>query len=121
MPTLAQTTRRSWSGSMPDVILAWPRATWRSSSRRPRTVPIVFAQVSDPVGSGFVAELARPGGNITGFTQFEYLDRRKWLELLKEIAPGLDARGVMFDPDIAQPEFGHAPQSRRRRRRSAWS
>ena len=58
-----------------------------------RTVPIVFAHVVDPVGAGFVESLARPGGNVTGFTQFEYGLSGKWLELLKEIAPQSDARG----------------------------
>ena len=56
-----------------------------------RQVPVVFVNVSDPVGAGFVASLARPGGNATGFTLFEYGMSGKWLELLKQIAPGLRA------------------------------
>ena len=63
------------------------RRPWRRCSRRRRTVPIVFAQSIDPVGAGFVESLARPGGNVTGFLQFEYGLSGKWLELLKEIAP----------------------------------
>jgi ABC-type uncharacterized transport system substrate-binding protein len=65
-----------------------------------RSVPIVFVNVSDPVGAGFVASLARPGGNATGFTQFEYGMSGKWLELLKQIAPGLKRAAVLRDPAI---------------------
>jgi putative ABC transport system substrate-binding protein len=62
------------------------------------TTPIVLAQVIDPVGSGFVRSMARPGGNVTGFTQFEYSLAGKWLELLKEIAPGVTRVAVVRDP-----------------------
>ena len=65
-----------------------------------RTVPIVFVLVADPVGAGFVDSLARPGGNATGFTQFEYSISGKWLELLKEIAPGVTRVAVLRDPAI---------------------
>jgi putative ABC transport system substrate-binding protein len=65
-----------------------------------RTVPIVFAIVPDPVGSGFVASLARPGGNATGFMQFEYNLSAKWPELLKEIAPDITRAAVLWDPGI---------------------
>ena len=64
-------------------------------------MPIVFVIVVDPVGAGFVASLARPGGNATGFTQFEYSLSGKWLELLKEIAPGVTRVAVLRDPAIA--------------------
>ena len=64
-------------------------------------MPIVFAIVPDPVGSGFVESLARPGGNATGFMQFEYSLSAKWLELLKEIAPGVTRAAVLRDPAIA--------------------
>ena len=63
-----------------------------------RTVPIVFVQVIDPVGAGFVESLARPGGNATGFTQFEYGMSAKWLELLKQIAPSMTRVAVLRDP-----------------------
>ena len=65
-----------------------------------RTVPIVFAIVADPVGAGFVDSLARPGGNATGFMQFEYGLSGKWLELLKQIAPGVTRAAVLRDPAI---------------------
>ena len=65
-----------------------------------RTVPIVFVQVADPVGAGFVDSLSQPGGNATGFMQFEYSLSGKWLELLKEIAPSVTRAAVIRDPDI---------------------
>jgi putative ABC transport system substrate-binding protein len=66
--------------------------------RATRTVPVVFAQVSDPVGAGFVASLAHPGGNITGFALFEFAIGAKWLELLKQIAPSVTRAAVIYDP-----------------------
>ena len=66
-----------------------------------RTVPIVFAVVADPVGAGYVESLARPGGNTTGFMIFEYGMSGKWLELLKQIAPGVTRAAVLRDPTIA--------------------
>ena len=73
----------------PDVILVGGGASIGELLQATRSVPIVFAFVPDPVGSGFVDSLARPGGNATGFMQFEYSLCGKWLELLKEIAPGV--------------------------------
>jgi putative tryptophan/tyrosine transport system substrate-binding protein len=66
-----------------------------------RSVPIVFANVVDPVGAGFVASLARPGGNTTGFSAFEYSLAGKWLEVLKEIAPSVTRVAVLRDPALA--------------------
>jgi putative ABC transport system substrate-binding protein len=66
-----------------------------------RTVPIVFALVADPVGTGYVASLARPGGNTTGFTLFEYTTSGKYLELLKEIAPGVKRAAVIRESGTA--------------------
>src|SRR5215469_13738256 len=73
----------------PDVILASGSASVVALQRVTHSVPIVFANVIDPVGAGFVASMARPRGNATGFTAFEYSLSGKWLELLKEIAPNL--------------------------------
>jgi putative tryptophan/tyrosine transport system substrate-binding protein len=85
----------------PDVILATGSATVGPLLQATRTVPIVFVQVPDPVGAGFVESLARPGGNATGFTIFEYGISGKWLELLKEIAPSVTRVAVLRDPAIA--------------------
>ena len=79
----------------PDVILASGTATVAPLLQATRTVPIVFVQVTDPVGAGFVDSLARPGGNATGFTLFEYGISGKWLELLKEIAPAVTRAAVI--------------------------
>jgi putative ABC transport system substrate-binding protein len=81
----------------PDVILAASGATVPALLQATRTVPIVFAQTGDPVGAGFVASLARPGGNATGFTQLEYGITGKWLELLKQIAPTVTRAAVIRD------------------------
>ena len=85
----------------PDVILATASPTVAALQQATRSVPIVFVQVIDPVGAGFVASLARPGGNVTGFTAFEYGMSAKWLELLKEIAPRVRRVAVLRDPAIA--------------------
>ena len=85
----------------PDVILATGSAAVGPLLQATRTVPIVFVHVADPVGAGFVESLARPGGNATGFTTFEYGMSGKWLELLKEIAPGVTRAAVLRDPAIA--------------------
>ena len=85
----------------PDVIVAGNTSTVGALQQATRTVPIVFAGVVDPVGGGFVDSLARPGGNITGFTQFEYGLSGKWLELLKEIAPRVTRVAVLRDVTVA--------------------
>jgi putative tryptophan/tyrosine transport system substrate-binding protein len=82
----------------PDVILAAGGATVGPLLQASRTVPIVFTLTPDPVGASFVESLARPGGNATGFTNFEYGIGVKWLELLKEIAPSVTRAAVMRDP-----------------------
>jgi putative ABC transport system substrate-binding protein len=85
---------------LPDVILAGNTSTVGPLQQATHTIPIVFAGVVDPVGAGFVESLARPGGHTTGFTQFEYGMSGKWLELLKEIAPGLTRVAVLRDPTM---------------------
>ena len=90
------------AASTPDVLVgASGTTTVAALLQATRTVPIVFAIVVDPVGAGFVASLARPGGNATGFTMFEYGMSGKWLELLKQIAPGVTRAAVLRDPAIA--------------------
>jgi putative ABC transport system substrate-binding protein len=85
----------------PDVILVGTTPATAALQRETRTIPIVFAIVSDPVGAGFVASLPRPGGNITGFINVEATMGGKWVELLKEIAPRLRRVAIMFNPDTA--------------------
>ena len=82
----------------PDIILASTTPAVAALQQATSTVPIVFAQVADPVSAGFVASLAKPGGNMTGFTTFEYEIGAKWLELLKEIAPNVTRFGVIREP-----------------------
>ena len=82
----------------PDVILAHGAPTVGPLLQATRTVPIVFPIVADPVAAGFVDSLARPGGNATGFMDFEYGMAGKWLELLKQIAPGVTRVAVLRDP-----------------------
>jgi putative ABC transport system substrate-binding protein len=86
---------------VPDVILTDAAVGVAALQHATRTVPIVFVAVPDPVGAGFVRSMARPGGNTTGFTAFEYAIAAKWLELLKEIAPSLTRAAVLRDPTIA--------------------
>jgi putative ABC transport system substrate-binding protein len=85
----------------PDVILAYSSDAVAPLLQVTRTVPIVFAVVADPVVGGYIDSLARPGGNITGFVSFEYSISGKWLQLLKEIAPGVTRVAVLRDPSIA--------------------
>jgi putative ABC transport system substrate-binding protein len=85
----------------PDVILTAGTLSVAVLQQATRTVPIVFGSVIDPVGAGFVETLARPGGNITGFTVFEYGISPKWLELLKQIAPHVTRAAVLRDPTVA--------------------
>jgi putative ABC transport system substrate-binding protein len=85
------------SAIAPDVVLSSGSVTIGPVQQALRTVPIVFVQVVDPVGSGYVDSMARPGGNITGFTQFEYSLSGKWLELLKEIVPSVRRAAVIRD------------------------
>jgi len=82
----------------PDVVLGGGGTIVAALQRASRSVPIVFVNVTDPVGGGLVASLAHPGGNATGFTQFEFGISAKWLELLKEIAPDITRVAVLRDP-----------------------
>jgi putative ABC transport system substrate-binding protein len=97
---------------MPGVLVPSTNQVTRILQQETRTIPIVFAFVGDPVGSGFAASLARPGKNITGFANFENSIGSKWLELLKEIAPRTERVGFVFNPDAA-PNVGffHAAEA----------
>jgi putative ABC transport system substrate-binding protein len=82
----------------PDVILAHANTAVRALLQATRTVPIVFPVAGDPVAAGLVDSLARPGGNVTGFSQFEFGLSGKWLELLKQVAPDVTRAAVLRDP-----------------------
>jgi len=82
----------------PDVIFAATASSLWPLQQETRSVPIVFVQVADPVAAGFIANLARPGGNITGFSQYEYAIGAKWVELLKQIAPQVTRVLIIYDP-----------------------
>jgi putative ABC transport system substrate-binding protein len=88
-------------GLQPDVILAQTTPVTAALQRTTRAIPIVFVGVVDPVGSGFVVGLPRPGANITGFINYEPLLAGKWLDLLSEIAPGRTRVAILFNPDTA--------------------
>jgi putative ABC transport system substrate-binding protein len=87
--------------SAPDVILAVTNPALQAVLDATRSQPIVFLQVSDPVGGGFVKSLDHPGGNVTGFTNFEAEVGSKWLQILKEIAPGVERVGFLFNPETS--------------------
>jgi putative tryptophan/tyrosine transport system substrate-binding protein len=98
---LARTYAAQLIGLMPDVILASSTTNLTVIQQATSTVPVVFVQVSDPVEQGFVASLTKPGGNLTGFSMYEFSIGGKWVNLLKEVAPGLARVGVMFNPDTS--------------------
>ena len=87
--------------SAPELIYVWSNPGLAALKQATQSIPIVFVQVSDPAGSGLVANLARPSGNITGFQNFETAIGGKWLELLKEIAPGVRRVAVVYNRKIA--------------------
>jgi putative tryptophan/tyrosine transport system substrate-binding protein len=89
------------AATAPDVIFASGTAAMAALSHVTRTVPIVFNVVADPVGAGYVESLARPGGNATGFMEFEYSLSAKWVELLKQIAPGVRRAAILRDPALS--------------------
>jgi putative ABC transport system substrate-binding protein len=111
-PDKARTFARELIGMMPDVMVPSTNQVTRILQQETKTIPIVFAFVGDPVGSGFVASLARPGKNITGFANFENSIGGKWVELFKEIAPRAERVGFVFNPDAA-PNVGffHAAEA----------
>jgi putative ABC transport system substrate-binding protein len=92
---------RELVGLQPDLILTYGTPPTVAVRRETRTIPIVFASLTDPVVSGLVQRLDRPSGNVTGFPTFEASAGGKWLELLSEVAPGLKRTTVMFNPDAA--------------------
>jgi putative tryptophan/tyrosine transport system substrate-binding protein len=100
-PTLFKTYAAELVGLSPDVILASSSSAVAELRQQTRTTPVVFTPVADPVGQGFVQSLARPGGNITGFSSNDAELMGKWLQLLKEVAPSVTRVAVIFNPDTA--------------------
>jgi putative tryptophan/tyrosine transport system substrate-binding protein len=99
-PTLITTYAAELVGMSPDAILACTTPGLAAVRQQTRTIPIVFVIVRDPVGQGFVQSLARPGGNITGFSSTDAAFKGKWLQLFKEVAPRITRVTVIFNPDI---------------------
>ncbi len=95
---LVQSHARELARIAPDIILTNGTPSTVALQRETSSIPIVFAQVTDPVGEGLVASLSRPGGNITGFSAYESEMGGKWLELLREIAPGVTRAALLFNP-----------------------
>jgi putative ABC transport system substrate-binding protein len=105
----ARTLAHELVGLQPDIILTSGTAATVAVRRETRTIPIAFVNVSDPVAKGIVERLDRPGGNITGFANYEATLGGKWLELLSEIAPGLNRAAIMFNPDTAPSRSAYMP------------
>jgi putative ABC transport system substrate-binding protein len=102
-PNRMRALARELVGLQPEIILTDGTAVTAALQRETRTIPIVFAGVSDPVGSGIVPRLDRANGNITGFANYEATLGGKWIELLSEIAPGIKRAAIIFNPDTAPP------------------
>jgi putative ABC transport system substrate-binding protein len=104
-PSLMRVHAKELIGATPDVVVAESTPAAAALRQETSAVPIVFLQVGNPVGSGFVASLAHPGGNLTGFTNFEPTMGGKWLELLKEIAPPVTRAIAVFNPDTHSGQY----------------
>jgi putative tryptophan/tyrosine transport system substrate-binding protein len=100
-PTLMQTYAKELVASQPDALVASNTPSTAALLRETHTIPIVFATVTDPIGSGFVKTIARPGGNATGFFALDPAMGGKWVELLKEVAPSAVRAALIFNPDTA--------------------
>jgi putative ABC transport system substrate-binding protein len=108
-PTLYAASAAELIGLAPDAILASPGTVAAALREQTRTIPIVFVLLPDPVGLGLVQSLARPGGNVTGFSSYDAPVIGKWLQLLKEVAPSVTRVTVIFNPDTAfAPMFNRA-------------
>jgi putative tryptophan/tyrosine transport system substrate-binding protein len=98
---LAQTYAARLIELKPEVIIAASTTNLAATQQATKIIPVVFVMVSDPVAQGFVASVARPGGNLTGFSMYEYSIGGKWVDLLKATAPGLARVAVMFNPETS--------------------
>jgi putative ABC transport system substrate-binding protein len=97
----ARTFATELLGLSPDVILSATTPNLTALVRQAPGIPIVFVLVSDPVTQGFVSNLARPGGNITGFASYEFSIAGKWIDLLKQVVPSLEHVAIVFNPDTS--------------------
>src|SRR6202040_1121250 len=88
-------------GLQPDVLIGHTTPSVIVLRKETDTIPIVFVQISDPIGTGFITNLARPGGNVTGFTNFEASMGGKWVEVLKDLDPRIRQVAVLFNPETA--------------------
>src|ERR1700687_4615527 len=95
--------------SQPDLIVGHATPGTAALARETKTIPIIFVVVSDPVGSGFVASLSRPGGNLTGFVNIEASMGGKWVEFLKEVSPGLARAAFIYNPETAPHSYYLGP------------
>ena len=102
-PDRTRTLAKELVDMRPDAIVGQTTLATSALARETQTIPIVFAVVADPIGNGFVANLAHPGGNITGFTSLNSAMGSKWVELLKEIAPRTERAALLFNPATAMP------------------
>jgi putative tryptophan/tyrosine transport system substrate-binding protein len=106
-PVRAQAYAKDLIALSPEVFLAGGGTAMTALGQQTRTIPIVFANASDQIGTGLVASLARPGGNVTGFTGFEHTMAGKLLEMLKEAAPGIDRVAILFNPETGPGSRSH--------------
>jgi putative ABC transport system substrate-binding protein len=100
-PGRVATLAKELVGLQPDVIVGYTTPAVLALRKETSSIPVVFVQISDPIGTGFVTNMAHPGGNITGFTNFESSMAGKWAEMLKEIAPGTARVAFLFNPETA--------------------
>jgi ABC-type uncharacterized transport system substrate-binding protein len=98
-PALARTYAKQLVELMPDLIVGHTTPVAAALSQATHSIPVVFVSITDPVRDGFVSSMARPGGNMTGFTNYEFSMGAKWLEILKEIAPSTARVSLMLNPD----------------------
>ena len=117
-PARARAAVKELLALSPDVIMPATTQMLAAVKEATGSVPVVFVNISDPVGTGFVDSLARPGGNVTGFTNFEYAMGEKWLQTLKEIAPRRDQDGHHRQPEKSQHRALSASRSSPPRRHS---
>ena len=104
-PAKSQAFARELVALQPDVILAHQNSSVEALLQETHKIPIVFVTVGDPIGNGFVGSYPHPGGNVTGFVVYEPAMAGKWLEILKDIVPGLSNAGVAYNPKVALSDF----------------